>query len=623
MNAVATLFTLDESDPRAHQGPALAIALLALLACATSLGNGFAYDDRWIIVDNPNVHEIGRWYAAFSETYWPSIRAAALYRPFTIIAYTLQWAAGDGTPLIFHTVNVMLYSAVCALMYFLAIQVLPRGAAWVAAALFAVHPVHVEAVGNVVGQAELWTSATLLASVAIYLRARRGGLSLDRETRIIICGLYFCGMLFKENAIVLPALLVAAEALLVTDSRSWRARADELFSLLVWLTLLAAAFLWVRVEVTGEIGGDVEHAALRNRTAGERAWIMLALAPEFARLLLWPARLYADYSPREIPLLPAPHPDHTSGALLLLCVVILAAIALRRFPLVTFAVAWIAITIAPVANIVMPTGILIAERTLFLPTVGAVLAVGSLVPWCVARLEGTPRSARLAAAGVLAIVLTAGAARSAERQRAWKDSETVFRTLAAEAPYSFKAHYANGGMLWEQRRPGEAEREWRYAIALFPEYFGVYQDLAHRYREAHVCQAAIPLYQQALAIEPALPFSRVGLAACHLELAQYRQARAVARRAISDSLYRPAFEYMICKADSALVATDSADLTIRWMPLAERRRQLAAAGLPRTGAVPNPANSSSRQNARSAALLWLNDLGPVSTRRCKSLLHSQ
>lgn len=623
VSAVTKLFTPDESDPRSHQGPALAIALLALIACATSLANGFAYDDRWIIVDNPNVHDIGRWWSVFGETYWPSIRNAALYRPFTILAYILQWAAGDGTPLIFHTVNVMLYAAVSALMYFLAVQLLPRTAAWVAAALFAVHPVHVEAVGNIVGQAELWSSASLLASVALYLRARRGGMSLDRETKVFICAMYFGGMLFKENAIVLPALIVAAEALVVADTRPWRARAAELFSLLVWLTVLAAAFLWVRVEVTGEIGGDVEHPALRNRTAGARAWIMLALAPEFARLLLWPARLYADYSPREVPLLPSPHPDHASGALLLLCVVVLAAVAFRRFPLVTFAVAWIAITLAPVANILLPTGILIAERTLFLPTVGAVLAVASLIPWCLARLEGEQRSVRLAAAGVLAIVLTAGAARSAERQRAWLDSETVFRTLAADAPYSFKAHYAQGGMLWEAKRPGEAEREWRMAIALFPDYFGVYQDLAHRYREAHVCQAAVPLYHTALRIEPALPFSRVGLVACHLELGQYRLARTEARRAISDSLYRPAFEFMICKADSALVATDSMDATVRWMPLAERRRWLATAGVSGLPEGQSSAQKPSSQNARNTALQWLNALGPVTSMRCKSLLRNQ
>lgn len=560
-------FSADEADPRSHQGPVLAIVALALLACATSLGNGFAYDDRWIIVDNPNVHDLAHWFKAFNDTYWPSIRNAALYRPFTIVAYQLQWAAGGGTPLLFHTINVMLYAGVSALVYFLALQLLPRGGAWVAAALFAVHPVHVEAVGNVVGQAELWSGAALIGAVGLYLRARRGGVPLDRQTGIIIGGLYFGGMMFKENAIVLPALLMAAEALVVADERPWRVRVDELARLVVWLGLLAALFLGVRVLVTGEIGGDVEHGALRNLGAGERAWVMLGLAPELARLLIWPARLYADYSPQQVQVHPSPHPDHASGALLLLCIVVLAIVSVRRFPLVSFAIVWSAITYLPVANLLIPTGILIAERTLFLPSVGAVLAAGSLVPWCLPRIAGLRREWRLVTAGAFAVLLTAGFARSAERQYAWKDSTTVFKTLATDAPLSFKAHYANGGMLWEAGRAAEGEREWRIAIAIFPGYYGVYQELAHRYREGHFCPVAIPLYHKALAIEPELPMARIGLAACHLEIAEFRKARTEARVAIADGFYRRAFEYIIAKADSALIATDSLDGANRWKPV--------------------------------------------------------
>ena len=559
-----TVFAPDDSDPRSHEGPALGIVALALLASVTGLANGFAYDDRWIILDNPNVHDLSRWWAVFNETYWPSIRNAALYRPFTVLAYIVQWAAGGQSPLLFHVVNVMLYAAVSGLVYMLALQLLPRRAAWVAAALFAVHPVHVEAVGNVVGQAELWSAAAVIGAVTLFVRARRHGFAPDRETRFIMAGLYFGGMMFKENAIVLPALLVAAEIFMVRDGRPWRVRAAEMLSLLVWLTFLAVVFLWIRIEVTGEIGGDVEHPALRNLDFVQRAWVMLALAPEFARLLIWPARLYADYSPQEVPVLPSPSPYHTAGALLILCMVVLAIVSYRRFPLVPFALAWVAVTVAPVANLLLPTGILIAERTLFLPSVGVVIAAAGLVPWCMERLEGSPRSWRLAAAGALVLVLGVGAAHSAGRQRTWKDSETVFKTLATDAPRSFKAHYANGGMLWEAKRPREAELEWRMAIALFPQYFGVYQDLAHRYREAHVCPAAIPLYKTAIEIEPALPMSRIGLAACYLEIANYRKARSEARIAIGDGLHRKAFEFIIDRADSALVANDSLDGANRW-----------------------------------------------------------
>ena len=63
-----TRFTRDPWDPRSLQGPAVAIVLLALLASVTSLANGFAYDDRWIIADNPNVHDPAHWWNVFGET---------------------------------------------------------------------------------------------------------------------------------------------------------------------------------------------------------------------------------------------------------------------------------------------------------------------------------------------------------------------------------------------------------------------------------------------------------------------------------------------------------------------------------------------------------------------------
>jgi hypothetical protein len=92
----------------------------------------------------------------------------------------------------------------------------------------------------------------------------------------------------------------------------------------------------------------------------------------------------------------------------------------------------------------------------------------------------------------------------------------------------------------------------------------VWVDLAHKYREAHVCQAAIPTYLTAFKYDSLIPLARVGLVACYLELAQWRKARSAARIAIADGFYRNAFIYMIERADSALVANDSIDPANRW-----------------------------------------------------------
>ncbi len=542
---------------------ALSIVALALLASATSLHNGFAYDDRWIIADNKRIHDLHAPWKFFSQTYWPNVRAA-LYRPLTILFYSAQWVVGRGSPFVFHAVNVALYVLVSVLVLWLALQILPRGAAWVAAALFAVHPVHVEAVGNVVGQAELWTAVVLVGGVALYLRDRRDGLPLRRQSAFVIVGLYFAGMMVKENAIVLPALIVAADVLLVDDRRPWRERARSLFPLLAWMTAFAVFFLWLRVNILDDIGGDTPHPALMHLTLVQRSFVMLGLVPEFGRLFVWPAHLYADYSPQQVHVHPAPNIEQIPGVLLLGCLVILFFVSVRRAPVAAFGLSWLAISIAPVSNILIPTGILIAERTLLVPSVGAVLAAAVLAPWVFDRLGGQPRTVRLAAGGAFAALLTAGFARSAERQYDWHDTEAVFRVLATDSPLSFKAHYAYGGELFEQKRPAEAEREWRMAIALFPTYFGVYTDLAHKYREAHVCRAAIPNYEKSLEMEPDQTYAHVGLIACYLETAQWHKARSAARLAIADGYSRQAFSWLAERADSALAASDSLDPTNKW-----------------------------------------------------------
>jgi len=556
--------TTGSEDPRGWMWLGLSIAALALLASGVGLRNGFAYDDRWIIVQNANAHTLNRPWELFGSTYWPTSRGAALYRPLTILLYAVQWVLGGGAPFLYHLVNVSLYVVASVLVLLLGLQCLPRSGAWVAAALFAVHPVHVEAVANTVGQAELWTGLAMLSAMLIYVRERQGGVAIPRGSAAAIVALYVAGMLIKENAIVLPALLVAAELFLVHDARPRRERADALFSLLAWMAMFALAFLWVRVRVTGELGGDTEHPALRHLSMGQRSLLMLGLVPEFGRLLVWPDHLSADYSPQMVPGYGGWNAGLLPGALLLACVAILALVSSRRAPTAAFGIAWFVIALSPVANVLIPTGILIAERTLLVPSVGVALAAGTLVPWVVERAAGETRAVRLSLAGAFAIVLALGLGRSVDRTRTWKDSASVFNTLATDAPLSFKAHYVAGGMLWEEHHARDAELQWLMAIKLMPDYHAVRVDLAHKYRELHHCSAAVPMYLESLALEPALPLARIGLVACYLELAQFRKARLAALLALAEGYSPRAFQFTVELADSALVATDSGGGINQW-----------------------------------------------------------
>lgn len=548
---------------------ALAVALLALAASATSLRNGFTYDDRWIIVENGRVHELRALWRYFEESYWPMKNGAGLYRPLVIFAYTLQWLIGAGSPLVFHLVNVTL-AAACAVAVFWTLGFLvPTRVAWIAAALFAVHPVHVEAVANVVGQAELWAALVLLSAVGLYLRDRREG-PMRRQTGVAIVALFLAGIFTKEHVIVLPALLLAAELLLYRDAPVLQ-RVRRLRLLLWPLVAIAAAFVALRVQVLGAIGGDVPHPSLLHKDMIERALIMLNVVPEYGRVMLAPVRLYADYSPRQLDVFATPHPSHLAGVLLLLSTAALFVLSVRRAPVVAFGIAWFALAVAPVSNVLLATGILLAERTLYLPSVGAMLVAAVGLDVLRARLRAARSPLRPLVPVAVVGALAFGVVRSSDRNAFWHDTDSAFELMVEESPLNFKAHYALGGQYFQRNRFREGEAQWRMAIALMPNYHAVYMDLAHRYRQAHLCGAALPLYQKALSLEPELAVATVSIAACQLELAQWRWARTTARVAIADGMYKRAFRYIIERADSALVANDSLDPTIapKWL---ERRR---------------------------------------------------
>lgn len=508
--------------PRRRLSPAwmaaLAVVAVALLASATSLANGFAYDDRWIIARNTRLHDPARWWKLFGESYWP-ILSQGLYRPLTSLGYMLQWWAAGGKPWLFHAVNVAVYAAGCVAALRLYGRTIPWKWALAAAALFAAHPVHVEAVGNVVGQAELWCALLLVVGTERYVTWRHAGL-LGTDARhpawgrlALLALVYVAASLFKEQGIVLPGLLVAAELTVVREPRGLRARLAAVRPAVLLMAILTIGILAVRIRILGEFSGDVPHPTLEDLGPGQRIVGMLGLVPEVMRLLLVPGRLSADYGPSHTLFLTGFGVEAAQGLLILLLIALVTVASWRRAPAVAFGVLWAAVTYAPVSNVVFPSGILIAERTLLSPSLGVVLAVVALVEWGWRAGKLEPRAMRLVA-GAAAVLLVAGIARSADRQRVWRSNDTIFRQMVEDAPLSARAHHAWGGHLFEQGKNAAAEREWRLGIALDTSTMRLRADLGDIYARANLCKPAVELYQQVVDRQPVATRSRVGLALC-------------------------------------------------------------------------------------------------------------
>lgn len=551
------------TDAPTGAGPRLPLAIVlvvlaALVASATSLGNGFALDDLPMIVDNPRIRSLASPMEFFEGTYWstPGLRAAA-WRPLTLLAFAVQYAIGDGTPLAFHVTSVVLNAAVAAAVLVFLRALVPAGPALIGALLFAVHPVHVEAVANVVGQAELWVALFVVAALALYAHGRRrGALGVPAALGIVVCFVLALG--FKEHALVLPALLLALEVLVLRPACGAPAEGWLRIRVLHYaLTSLAVLWFVTQMEQVGGVNAGSPHAALAGRGMLERAWIMLALLPEFVRLFVWPVRLYADYAPQLVPVLPTPAPAHVLGAVCVLGWAAALGLSWRRLPVVALGLVWLPISLALVANVLVPTGILLAERTLLLPSVGVVLVVAALGaalwPRLLALPPGVPRVTLVATAGLVVIA----ASHSAQRNLVWKDNLTLVTTLVTDAPQSSRAQFWLADELIRQQELAAGEVALRRAMALWPEYPNVPLALAATYQSTGHCEAALPLFEKVIALDPTNASAHFGYAGCLFSVGRLTDARMEALRGAAKARNGTAFRIVLYAADSALVATDS------------------------------------------------------------------
>jgi protein O-mannosyl-transferase len=541
-----------EDDARRGTLTDLVVGALAIAASASSLTNGFAYDDRWVILHNPRVHALARIWRLWIETYWPPNMGASLYRPVTMTGFALEWAAGHGQAWTFHLASVALYVVVCLAMARLARGTLPAWAAGVSAALFAVHPVHVEAVANIVGQSELLAALCAIAAVLLYIRWRRARL-LGWRSVATLCALTALAAGAKEHGIVLPGLFALAEVTVVGDQRPAGERWREIRPLALALVATGLAYVAVRLRIVGAVAGDTPSVVFAHMGTMARAWTMLAVVPEWTRLLLWPARLVADYAPQDVTLYSGFDISLVPAAALLIATLALVVVSRRQWPAGAFGIGWTALTLVPVSNVLVPTGVILAERTLFLPSVGAMIAVGAVLAtssdWLrrsvTARWSGGIRVATIGVAGGLVIV---GVWRSASRARTWQNSETVFAQEVRDARLSYRAHYVYAGSLFEHGQPAGGEHEARLAIALYPSDGGLHRDLGTQYMRAGMCAPAVPLFRDAIRLATGPTDARVLLAACLLELHDRDGARHEALQAVAEGGYSPDVHKLIAAA---------------------------------------------------------------------------
>ena len=465
--------------------PAL-VALVAFVVFSNTLSHQFVYDDNSVIVENPLVHDIANWREIVTSPWWPR----GLYRPATSLTLAANWTLAPNQPSGFHLVNVLLHAFAAALVAVLGARLMGIPGGLAAGLLFAVHPVHVEAVANVVGRAEVLATVFALATALAYLRF--GDLAGDPESKPVRRRLAAAGTVVgtalalasKESAFALPGLLLAMDwARAQAPGGSLRVRLGQTWGLWLAVLLVAIGWLGLRSAVVGNFAGDLPAPGLGGTSIVDRVVIMLPVVPEYLRLLLVPARLSAEYSPDFLPVSTRFGLPKVAGLLALAGCVAAAVLLRRKAPTASAGLVWAGAALFVVGNVLVPSGVVLAERTLYLASAGVCLALGSL--WSLFHRE-RPR----AAVAVLTLAVGLGAVRSYTRSEIWRDDDTFFHQLVLDAPGSYRADWVGGMLSYMAGDSAKGERLMRRGLGIYAgngamlSDFAVVMERQHRWDEA-------------------------------------------------------------------------------------------------------------------------------------------
>lgn len=408
----------------------MVVVLTALVAAAygNSLQGGFPYDNRSQILDDVRLQAVtvDNVRRLFTEDHWWPRAVSGLYRPVTKVTFLANYAVlGNGDqPLGYHLVNLALHLLNAVLVYRLALDIGMRlmPAFW-SAAFFAAHPVATEAVTNLVGRADLLAALAVLGGLLLYRRLQTGP---GVVTLVGLGATAIVGVLAKENAAILPGMMVLSD---VTFRRRPRVSGYAAVALPIIAVWLWRAHLFATLPA-------VDLPFVDNPIVAADFWTQrltaLDVLARYFGLLVWPATLACDYAYGQIPTATWTDPLALGGFALAAGFVALAVWTRRRRPEVTFLIGFFFVALLPTSNLVVPIGSIMAERFLYLPLVGFAGGLAVAIPLAL-------RNPRLAIVVSSCIVL-AYCGRTAVRNRDWHDSLHLWSSAAAAVPQSFRAH---------------------------------------------------------------------------------------------------------------------------------------------------------------------------------------
>jgi protein O-mannosyl-transferase len=460
----------------------VAIALLAgvtVVIYANTLANGFAMDDGLYIFENSKVTE-------------PTLRGlfqphpfSNVFRPLTFATLSFNFVTAHEHAFSYHLFNLLLEAMVAVLLFLLLRELLVPMAdasliAFAAALLFAVHPIHTEAVASIANRSEILAAGFVFAAWLLHLKGR--------PIPALLC--YSLALLSKESAVVFLPIVVVVDYVRGNWKPVWR------YLEIAGTTIVYLAVLWT---VSGGHFGDPDTIFLDNPLKYLplllRVPNAIRIAWKYLGLMVYPRTFSVDYSYNAIPLYSRwpqllPATLAAAGVILLW----LWAVKTRR---VAWAIAGSVYLIgfSVTANILIPTGTIMGERLAYFSSAGFCLAAALLWWMLVTRKRELAWTLLIAASAVLGV-------RTIIRNADWRNDNTISQSAVDAEPDSAKMRANLAVVQIKDKRYDAARENLAVSLQIYPDFADAIEDLGLlQYKTGHR-EDARRLFQIAYGMTP-------------------------------------------------------------------------------------------------------------------------
>lgn len=475
---------------------AFGVCLLALGLYAGTLRFGFTLDDPNHLGNETAIASPSAVHRAFTTPTWPG----NLYRPLLGASIATTYRVVGREPWAYHLTNVALYGTTVACIAVLLTLVLPLPRAAVAAALFAVHPIHVEVVANVSHRTELF--AALFGCLALIVSIERSRpaapWAASAWATLLLFLLFLLAFLSKESALafvlLVPFVVVASGQFAEERRRALKPFCVALASAVTYLSLR-----WI-VLGPAAAGTDpplflvnpLAHVGTETRVLSS-----LTLLGKYLALCFVPWPLSSDYSFAKTTAVTAIYGTGSLAYLSLLVLVLVSSLigAFWRSVHWLWGV-WFCLSFSITSNLLFPIGTAFAERLAFLPSLAVCGLITDWVFLCRSRALRAVLVGALAVLGMLGTVVQASY---------WASDETLRSREVEVVPESARAQQNFATVCMNKGQFQRAQDHLRRALQIYPAYAGAAFRMFQCFDALEMPDEADRWLDRTLAMEPDHP----------------------------------------------------------------------------------------------------------------------